>query len=586
MFLEEIIELKNKNELEKAFNIGIRGLGAMKIDVANNNTIKNAIRIDSTNIGLFTFVQNNAKRDLNEEEEIIVKIILEMIPLAIIFDEIVLSKLFIELINLAKRLGKSKITPLAYLSCAYIKLYYYNDLSAVVDILRKTQKSISKDYKDINILAVYMMCAYFSHLIDDNISPENILRNNLDKCEDPVLCDLIKIYMAQNIILEGGRISDIIDIDINIRNNKERNLLLLYSVYAKAMIGDLSILSDEFLTSLATADRENSFVALILTYMFYVYMNNNKYCKKYSKLILKNMVYDKVYPISYQYYIYDMYNKFRNLNLGLNFKLYFEANKILRNLEFFSILKENEIKNVYTFISGIKDISIGKKNNGEKKLRKSIKEILKFSNMKDYAVFSHMYIIYKRSTEDQRPVKYYIAEMEKAYNYCETKLAWKSFLLEEESGESSFVMKNKVDKDMIAELMDLMEEDYRLDSNIRKTVEKNYNFDRVIVFNMVDQQILDSYEININDIDDVARNLVDYSFKKKKKFFIGGKRGARLRSIDSYLVRNVKSNVMVLPFEKLDKLLYVESKHKINQSIEMELNDFVKNVNKISEFYK
>lgn len=586
MILEEIIDLKNKNELEKAFNVGIRALNSMSVDISKNNVLMNAVYIDKMNLRLYPLSQNNLKRELSEEEQNIINIIIEIIPLAIIFDEIILAKLFIELLKIAKKVGKSKITPLAYLSAAYIKLHYYGDLSISVDLLRKAQKSINKENKDISILSVYMMCAYFSHMINDTISSEHILRDNLDKCDDPVLSDLIKVYMAQNVILEGGRLSEIIDISLNIKSAKESNLLLLYSVYAKVMLGELSILNDEFLVSLASNDGENKFVALMLTYMFYVHTNKLKYCKKYSRLISKNMNYAKVYPISYQYYIYNTYNKFRNLKSGINIKQFFEFNSFLRNLEFFSILKDNELKNVYTFLRGIKEISVGRKISGEKKLRISIKEILKFSNMKDYAIFSHIYVIYKKTTKDQRPVKYYISEIEKAYNYCEAQLAWKSFLLEEEASEEGFIIKNKIEEDMIADLMDMMEKDYRLDKNISKIVEKNYNFDRVIVFSMVDEEVLDSYAININDIENVARNLVDYSFKKKKKFFIGGKRGSRLRSIDSYLVRNPDSSVIVLPFEKFDKLLYIESKHKIKQSIEIELNNFIRDVNKISDYYK
>ncbi len=584
--IENIRELKNNNDLERAFNSGIRALNSMGIDISKSNCISNALYIDRMNMTLFPFAQNSEKRDISEEEDLIIKIIIEIIPLAVIYDEIVLTKLFIELLKIAKKLGKSKITPLAFISAAYIKMYYYDDLSIAADFLRKAQKNINKEDREISILVMYAMCAYFNHMIDDTISSEHILRDNLQKCEDPVLCDLIKVYMAQNIILEGGKLRDIDDVHIKIESVKQRNLLLLYTVYAKAMMGELSILNDEFLLSLAIPEKENVFVALILTYMYYVHLNDIAYCKKYSKKIVKEINNVKVYPISYQYYIYNIYYQFRNLKTDINFKIFIEISNILRNIEFFSILKENELKNIYTFLSGLKDIYMRRKLIGEKKLRNSIKEIRKFSNMKDYAIFSHIYLMYKENSHDYKPVRYYLAELESAYTYCEAKCAWKSILLESEEEVDTSLVKNDTDKDMIADFMDKIEEDFRFDKNVIGIVENNYNFDRVIVFSVKEEEIFDSYGININDIEGVARNLVDYSFKKRKKFFIGGKRGQKLRSIDSYLLKNLDSSIMLLPFENFDKILYLESKSAIRNSIELDLNDFVKNINKVSGFYR
>ncbi len=578
MSVQTIVKLKNEGELEKAFNKSIHFLTMYGIDVSNKKPLVNAFNIDKSNAKFRLITDSKVKRKLTSKEQSVIDMILEAIPLAVMYDDIVLVNLLRELMKIAIQTGKSRITPLAYIGCGYVKINYYDDIASGLDYLKKAQRTIDKRDDRISILVIYLLCGYFSHIIEDLVSIEYILIDSMERCDDAVLVDLMNLELAKTIILEGGQLPDIFNIKLQHRNDEKQNLLEVYGTYAKALIGTMKVENDDFLVSMTQDYHYNKFVAQLLTYMYYVHCNDTDMVKKYSKLVLKVIKHYKNHPISYQYFVYRGYHIFRTMNGVIKFGSYFKYDEILENLEFFSTLKDNELGNIWLFFKGVKQISVGNKIKGENKLKRSIKQMKNFNNMKDYAMFSHLFALYKKSRN--RKADYDFSQMQKGYISYGANMLLGQMAYEKENITIDMNSDEMLNLNMMSEFKKYFLETSLIDKSIKMVIKNNYDFAQVAIFNKKDDGIRDDISVAIEKRGNAAVKSIKYVFKSGKKLIVSAEKGNKIRSIDNYLLENKDIRILILPFEGNDKVLYIEDNKDIKYSTELELENFVYKINK------
>ncbi len=584
MNVDKIIELKKNKKYEEAFSLSLVYLQQLGIKVESKNVFLNVLKLDRSYFNMKRMKYALLKKQhLTKLEDEVADLILETIPLAIVFDEIVLANLFTELIKITLKRGKNYLTPISLIGCAYLKLLYYDDFASTLKYVKMAEKLVSKKDVKVNILVTYFLAANFSHMRDDSTDIKKMLLHNIKRCKDTALNELMSVEMAKSIVITGGKLSEIPGIEISDDIGAQGELLEVYKTYALALLGDYDDeITGDFLTKKIFKSELNLYTARLLSYMYFVHIGDAENVAKYSALIKKNIPRFLGYSITYQYFVYKGYWDFVNIKGSITYKDYFKFDYVIKHLEFYKLIANNELGNIYMFFSALKSISIGNKARGNKNLKRSIRRIKRQNNIRDYAMFSYLLAIYKQSRNFKRAATYNFAEVEQAYiNYGANNLLKKMAIeIEKRSGTYNSGDLSVENLDIMKEFDEFIASGEDLDKSIIRVIYDNYKFENIVIFNRTPKGIVDNYSTNIEYRDDLAKKSVKYVFKTGKKLIVTGNKGLRIRNVDSYLMDNPDSRILVLAFKNAEKVLYIESLEDIKYSSEIELENLVHKINK------
>ncbi len=581
MILEDIIRLKEEHKFEEAFALAIRTLKDFGVDVRNKNSFSNAVKIDIISMkSRFLKPSLNRKATLDQKEEKILDVVLETLPLATVFDEIVVVNLFIYLINLTIKKGVHSATFLAIIGHAYLKVSVGKSLLEGLKYLQLAEKYATNDDKRVRALGNYYICLYLNHLRDEAKDSRKILLDTKAVCEDIVLKDLIEVQIASNAVFTGAPLQTILDCEVASKEMvNEENRLLLYKTYAKALMSNEEI-GETFLLDISNDDERNKFISELLSMMYFTMTNNIKAASKFRVLVARKRERYLHYQLTFLYSVFNGVLQIKKSNYTSSVKTLTVVVNIIKDLEFFLFSKNNIMHGSVRFYVGVKDMLIGNVSIARKRLTGSLLETRRLDNMMLYPVFSEVFSKFCDLNNLKKTSRYYYLESAKSYDRLGA-LRLKDMVnvkvydnIYKQLHESEISSK---EKETMIMFEDLLKENNNYEEVLIDIIRTKFEREKVLIFYKKDKKIYND-GIYIEARDDVAKKCIKYSFKNKEKVIITEGNIHKTGKVDKYILDNQDKKLLVVPFKTMDKVLYIEDSNPISFETETAIVDLVETV--------